>query len=132
MKIPISFIPGKRRAHRKRQEVASASPSPPPPPPPPAPPVHVVAVTTSPGEPTVATWLFDLDIDDPTTLVIGLVVNGHGGTSWERDDTSALRVEHGAAVDAGMSWSNTAFAGGIKSTDGGTLDAGSGTVVEAP
>ena len=129
MHNPTDFIPIRPRVRRKRHEVAGSVS---PPPPPPAPPVHVVAVTTSPGEPTVATWLFDLDIDDPTTLVVGLVVNGHGGTSWERDDTSALRVEHGAAVDAGMSWSNTAFAGGIKSTDGGTLDAGSGSVVEAP
>jgi len=129
MHNPTDFIPIRPRVRRKRHEVAGSVS---PPPPPPAPPVHVVAVTTSPGEPTVATWLFDLDIDDPTTLVVGLVVNGHGGTSWERDDTSALRVEHGAAVDAGMAWSNTAFAGGIKSTDGGTLDPGSGTVVDAP
>ena len=76
----------------------------------------------------MATWIFDSDIQDPTSVPVGLVVNGHVGSTWVREDTNALRVEHGSAVNVGMSWSNTAFAGGIVSTDGGTLDAGSGTV----
>jgi hypothetical protein len=117
------FILAKRRVRRKRRNEPSGVTPPPST-------IHVVAVRESPDEPTVATWIFDEDIDDPTSQPIGLVVNGHAGTSWQRDDTNALRVEHSSPVSAGMSWSNTAFAGGIEGTDGSTLEAGSGTVVE--
>ena len=108
----------KRRPHVRYG--SSAAPTPPP--------VHVVSVQPAPGEPTVATWVFDLEVDDPTAPCSGFVINGHPGIGIVRDDFNAFRIDHGATVSAGMSWSNTAFAGGIKSTDGGTLDAGSGTV----
>jgi hypothetical protein len=117
------FNTAKRRVRRKRLNDVPGTPLPPST-------IHVVAVRESPGEPTVATWIFDEDIDDPTSAPIGLVVNGNPGTSWLREDTNALRVEHNSPVSAGMPWSNTAFAGGIEGTDGSTLDAGSGTVVE--
>src|SRR5436309_16103283 len=77
-------------------------------PPPPPTTVHVVAVFPAPGEPTVATWVFDVDVDDPTATVIGFVVDGHGGIGAVRDDANAFRINHGTLVEPGMAWSNTA------------------------
>ena len=92
----------------------------------------MLKVQPAPGEPTVAGWIFDVDVEDPTEAVAGLSVNGQPGLSWVRDDTSAFRVDHGVEISVGMTWSNTAGAGGIVGTDGQQLAAGSGTVEAAP
>ena len=114
-------------------------PSPPPPPPPPPPAlVHVLRVQPSPGEPTVATWVFDADVEDPSGgggaggSLAGLVVDGAGGIGWERDEPAALRIDRGVAIAIGQPWSNTAGAGGIVGTAGGSLAAGTGTVTSQP
>ena len=76
--LPFSvFQPAPPRRRRVREEAPAVSP-PPPPPPPPVGQIHVVAVFPAPGEPTVATWVFDEDIDDPSSVPVGLVVNGNG------------------------------------------------------
>ena len=123
MPIPPSIIPSKRRVRRRRHQAAAASP----PPPPPAP-VGVLRVMASPGEPMNATWVFEREIDAPTGSIAGLLVNGSPGLAWVWDDPQALRVDYAIVIAPGQSWSNAAGAAGIVATDGGMLDAGSGTV----
>jgi hypothetical protein len=95
--------------------------------------VHVSAVRTT-AEQSVALWQFDQSIDNPTGAVNGLVAGsggGHSGLAWERANANSLKIEHNFPVYAGDGWSNTAHAGGMHSTDGGELEAGGGTVLEA-
>jgi len=85
-------------------------------------------VKPAPGEPTVATWVFDAEVEDPTGSVAALGIDGNGGVSWVRDEPQALRIDHGIAIVPNQPWANTAGAGGIVSTEGGALVAGSGLV----
>ena len=124
----------KKPRHRRDRSLRTLDPSRNLPPSPPSPPalVHVVKVIPSPGEPTVATWVFDAEVEDPTGSVAGLVVDGHAASAWVRDDTQALRVDHGLVIAVGQSWTSAAGAGGIIGADGGALEAGSGTVEASP
>jgi hypothetical protein len=123
----IMLIPAPVKFRRRRRAMQFGAPPSPPPPPPPAL-AHVIKVALTPGETTQATWVFDVEVDDPTSALAGLTVNGSGGLSWERDDPLALRVDHGITVSIGQTWQNTAGAGGIVGTNGETLAAGTGQV----
>ena len=119
LSFPIKFP--RRRRPQSRRAASSATP--------PVALVHVLFVKPAPGESTVATWVFDADIEDPTETLDGLTINGVGGISWERDDPAGLRIDHGIVISAGQTWSSAAGAGGIVGTDGQSLAAGSGVVV---
>jgi hypothetical protein len=121
-----------RKRHRRRdrslQSLAPGSTLPTPPAAPAA--VHVSSVRTT-AEASVALWVFNENIDNPTSAVTGFVAGsggGHGGLAWERANANSLKIEHNFPVTAGDPWSNTDAAGGIRSTDGGELQAGSGIV----
>lgn len=102
----------------------------PPPPPPPPTLLHVSEVRVSGDDRTVATWMFDEDINDPTSAINGLLADGHVPLNWHNESANELRVEYEFEIAEGAPWSNPAGAGGIVSTSGHTLAAGSGTVTE--
>ena len=91
--------------------------------------VRVERVQLSPGEPTVAVWVFSDAIADPGRAVDGLVVNGRPGLSWDRDDVAAIRVDYGFPIVVGLPWACAAGAGGIVAETGQTLVAGKGAVL---
>jgi hypothetical protein len=122
----------KKRHRRRDRSLQSLAPgwTPPTPPAPPAA-VHVSSVKTT-AEPSVALWVFDQNVQNPTAAVNGFVAGsggGHGGLAWERNSANSLKIEHNFAVSPGDPWSNTARAGGIHSTESGELEAGTGTVI---
>jgi hypothetical protein len=121
----LTFPPQYPRRRKRASRRAAPSPTP-------VAQIHVLFVAPAPGEPTVATWVFDGDIEDPTSSLAGLTIGGHPGISWQRDDTSALRVDHDTIIAPGQSWACAAGAGGIVGIDGQELAAGSGSVSNPP
>ena len=69
-----------------------------------------------------------LDPTDPSTA--GLVIDDQSGLSWTRIDASSGCVEYFDPPEPGMSRSNAGGASGTVGVDGGTLEAGSGTITE--
>ena len=118
----------KKRHRRRDRSLQSLAPgwTPLTPPTPTPDPVHVSSVRILDTDEQIARWSFDQPVQDPTGELSGLVVGGHRGWAWSRENASILRVEHHADLMSGEPWSNTAGAGGIRSTDGGELQAGSG------
>ena len=97
---------------------------------PPAGTVRVERVLVRPIEPWFAIWVFSEPVEDPTEAVSGFLINNTPGQSWGRESETSLMVDHGISISAGMPWSCAAGAGGVRTADGKTLEAGEGSVGE--
>jgi hypothetical protein len=126
--LKLKVKPRRHRIDRKSLRTMLPGRDLPQPPPTPAA-VHVSSVSIFPDDEQIARWTFDRAVQDPTGPLTGLMVFNHRGWAWTRESPSVLRVEHHFDMMSGEPWSNTAGAGGIKSTEGGELEAGSGTVL---
>jgi hypothetical protein len=92
--------------------------------------VHVTVVVYDPAFPQTVAWVFDQNVNDPTSSVADLSVNNLPGASWARIGLNSLRIEYGSPVAGGQPWSVTEGAGGITGVvDGGVIIAASGTVL---
>ena len=114
-----------KRRRRKPRPRARASDTPPP-----VGTVRVERVLVRPIEPWFAVWVFSEAVEDPTEALSGLQINKTPGQSWARESETSLMVDHGLSINAGMPWSCASGAGGIRTSDGKTLEAGEGTVDE--